>query len=85
VDKLGFFDFFKIPVQVMNISKSGMLAKVQIKSKFSVGESIIIKFDNYFTDMIPTTVMRWEPETQLLAVKFSREIKLIERIALSID
>jgi len=85
VDKLGFFDFFKIPVQVMNISKSGMLAKVQTNSTFSLDEHIIVKFDNYFTDVIPTTVMRWEPETQLLAVKFSREIKLIERIALNIS
>ena len=84
VDKLGLFDFFKIPVQVINISKSGMLAKVQTESQFSIGEHIIIKFDNYFTDVIPTTVMRWEADTQLLAVQFSRDIKLIERIALNI-
>jgi len=61
-----------------------MLAKVKTKSKLSLDEHIIVKFDNYFTDVIPTTVMRWDADTQLLAVKFSREIKLIERIALSI-
>lgn len=84
VDKLGLFDFFKIPVQVINISKSGMLARVQTKDKFSLDEGIIIKFANYFTDVIPSKVVRWEPDSQLLAVKFSREIKLIERIALNI-
>ncbi|PKH06999.1 PilZ domain-containing protein [Moritella sp. Urea-trap-13] len=84
VDKLGLFDFFKIPVQVLNISKSGMLVRVQSESKFSLDEGIIIKFDNYFTDVIPSKVVRWQPEAQLLAVKFSREIKLVERIALNI-
>jgi hypothetical protein len=84
VDKLGLFDFFKIPVQVINISKSGMLARVQTKDKFSLDEGIIIKFANYFTDVIPSNVVRWDPDSQLLAVKFSREIKLIERIALNI-
>lgn len=84
VNKLGLFDFFKIPVEVINISKSGLLAKVRNKGKFVAGDKIIIEFDNYFTDVIPTKVMRWEPDTQLLAVKFSREIKLVERIALNI-
>jgi len=27
--------------------------------------------------------VRWDPEQDLLAIKFSREIKLIERIALN--
>jgi len=88
VNKLGFFDIFKIPIEVQNISESGLLAKVKIKGKkkdrFTVNESLVIEFDNYFTDVIPTSVVRWDPESQLLAVKFCRDIKLIERIALNI-
>lgn len=84
VNKLGLFDFFKIPIEIKNISKSGLLAKVKSKRTFTVDEALIIEFDNYITEVIPTKVVRWEPDTQLLAVKFSREIKLVERIALNI-
>lgn len=84
VNKLGLFDFFRIPVEIHNISESGLLAKVKAKRKFTVDEMLMIEFDNYFTEMIPTKVVRWDPEKQLVAVKFSREIKLIERIALNI-
>lgn len=85
VNKLGIFDFFRITIEVENISESGLLAKVTTKGKFTVGEKLILEFDNYFTEVIPVSVMRWEPENQLLAVAFNREIKLIERIALNIS
>jgi len=83
VSKLGLFDFFKIPIEVRNISQSGLLAKVKTKRKFTVDENLIMEFDNYFTEVIKTTIVRWDPEQDLLAIKFSREIKLIERIALN--
>lgn len=84
VTKFGFFDFFRIPIEIKNISKSGLLAHVITKGKFTVDEVIIIEFDNYFTEVIPTKVVRWQPDTQLLAVEFCRDIKLIEQIALKI-
>ncbi|CAM2915958.1 hypothetical protein [Moritella viscosa] len=82
VNKLGLFDFFKIPIEVQNISQSGLLAKVKTKRKFTVDENLMMGFNNYFTDVIKTTIVRWDPDQDLLAIKFSREIKLIERIAL---
>jgi len=85
VKKLGFFDFFRIPVEVQNISQSGLLARTTTKATLTVDEKLIIEFDNYFTDVIPASVIRWDPENQLVAVKFGREIKLIERIALNIS
>lgn len=83
VSKLGFFDYFKIPVKVQNISKSGLLAKIKTKGTFTVDETIIIEFGNYCIDIMPTTVMRWDAEHHLLAVKFGRKIKLTERMSLN--
>ncbi len=82
VSKLGLFDFFKIPIEVQNISQSGLLAKVKTKRRFTVDENLIMEFNNHFTDVIKTTIVRWDPDQNLLAITFSREIKLIERIAL---
>lgn len=84
ISKLGLFDFFRIPIEVQNVSKSGLLAKVKTKGKFTVDEKLILEFDNYFTEVIPTMVVRWDPESNLLAVRFCRDIKLIERIVLEI-
>ncbi|MDX2320983.1 MAG: PilZ domain-containing protein, partial [Moritella sp.] len=84
VKKLGFFDFFRTPIEVQNISKSGLLAKVTTSVKFTASEKLIIEFDNYFTEVIPASIIRRDPENHLVAIKFSREIKLIERIALNI-
>lgn len=84
VNKLGLFDFFRSPIKVQNISQSGLLAKVSAKVTFSLDEKLILEFDNYFTEAIPISVIRWDPERRLLAIKFSRKIKLIERMALNI-
>lgn len=84
LNKLGLFDFFSMAIVVQNISKSGLLAKIKTKRKFTVDERLMLEFDNYFTEAIPVKVVRWEPEVGLIAVQFNREIKLIERIALNI-
>lgn len=81
-NKLGLFDFFKIPMEVINISKSGMLAKTT--GHFELDENLTLEFDNYFTEIIPAKVVRWDQNKRELAIKFTRQIKLIERIALNI-